>query len=223
VPAAPPVPAPLLELATLPLDPAPLPELATLLLDPAPLPEAAPLPELATLLLDPAPLPEAAPLLELATLDPAPLPEAAPLLELATLPPTPAPPPDPAMLPPDPALPSTPASLPAPAQVAAKTRLVSIVTAPFRARALPDTVVLVFRVMLASARMLPANLVSVPRVAELPICQKTLHGWAPLITMTYAPLAAVSVLPIWKMKTAPGSPWASRTSVPVSWADDMKQ
>jgi hypothetical protein len=46
-----------------------------------------------------------------------------------------------------------------------------MVTAPFRAKALPDTLVPVFRVMLARARMLPEKSVDVPSVAELPICQ----------------------------------------------------
>jgi hypothetical protein len=40
---------------------------------------------------------------------------------------------------------------------------------------------------------------------------------------TLEPLAVVSVLPIWKTQTEPGLPWASRVSVPVSWADDEKQ
>ena len=53
--------------------------------------------------------------------------------------------------------------------------LLSIVTAPFRARALPDTFAPVVRVMLVSARILPMNLVLVPRVAELPTCQNTLQ------------------------------------------------
>src|ERR1700733_4708475 len=110
-----------------------------------------------------------------------------------------------------------------PAQLAAEIWLVSIVTAPLRARALPDTLAPVVRVMLVSARMSPMNVVPVPRVAELPICQSTLHGWPPSMTLTDASAAVVSVLPIWKMKTAPGSPWASRTSAPVNWADDEKQ
>ena len=56
---------------------------------------------------------------------------------------------------------------------------VSIVTAPVSAITLPDTLTLVVTVMLASARMFPANAVPVPSVAELPTCQKTfdpLHG-----------------------------------------------
>jgi hypothetical protein len=50
-----------------------------------------------------------------------------------------------------------------------ETVFVSMVTAPFRARALPQSIVApVFSVILVSARIFPANLVSVPRVAELP-------------------------------------------------------
>src|SRR5450830_1262940 len=96
------------------------------------------------------------------------------------------------------------------------TMLVSSVTAPFRARVCPETLALVFKVMLVSARMLPASFVLVPRVAELPTCQNTLHFEPPLITTTDEPLAVVSVLPIWKTKTASGSPRALRVSVPVS-------
>ena len=61
------------------------------------------------------------------------------------------------------------------AHTLAETVLVSIVTAPFRARALPDTLAPVFRVMLVSARIFPTNVVVVPSVAELPTCQNTLQ------------------------------------------------
>jgi hypothetical protein len=73
--------------------------------------------------------------------------------------------------------------------------------------------------------MLPTKSVPVPRVAELPICQNTLQATPgpPLMTTTDASLAVVSVLPISKMKTASGLFWASRVSLPVSCADDMKQ
>ena len=74
--------------------------------------------------------------------------------------------------------------------------LESIVTAPLRAKTRPDTLALVFKVMLASASMLPWNIVPVPRVAELPTCQNTLHAEAPLLRRTDAALAVVSVLPI---------------------------
>ena len=66
----------------------------------------------------------------------------------------------------------------------------------------------VFNVMLVSARMSPTNDVVVPSVAELPTCQNTLVPWPPLITLTLALLAVMSVLPIWKMKTALGLPCA---------------
>jgi hypothetical protein len=101
-------------------------------------------------------------------------------------------------------------------QVARVTTLLSIVTAPFRARVRPSTVVLVFSVIDVKARMFPLKLVFVPRVAELPICQKTLHAWAPLMRFTLLADAVVSVLPIWKMKTALGSPCALSVTVPVS-------
>ncbi len=93
--------------------------------------------------------------------------------------------------------------------------LVSMVTAPLRARVRPSTNAPVFAVMDVRARMFPLKPVFVPRVAELPICQKTLQDWAPLIRATLLFEAVVRVEPIWKMKTAFGSPWASRVTVPV--------
>jgi hypothetical protein len=77
-----------------------------------------------------------------------------------------------------------------------ETVLESIVTEPFCARSLPSTVAPVTRVMLVSAKTFPTKLVVVPSVAELPTCQKTLHGAAPLISTTDEPLAVVRVLPI---------------------------
>ena len=84
---------------------------------------------------------------------------------------------------------------------------VSMVTAPFAARALPQPIVApVFRVMLVSARIFPTKSVPVPRVAELPTCQYTLQLSAPLITLTDELLGVVIVLPIWKMNSALGLP-----------------
>jgi hypothetical protein len=54
----------------------------------------------------------------------------------------------------------------------------------------------------------------VPSVAELPTWKYTLHGEAPLINTTDEPLAVVSVLPIWNMKTALGSPWRLASACP---------
>ena len=91
------------------------------------------------------------------------------------------------------------------------------VTAPVSARALPHTIVaLVFRVMLSRARMFPAKVVLVPRVAELPTSQNTPVLAPPLITLTVEPLAVVRVLPISKTKSASGLLCASRVSVPVN-------
>ena len=81
----------------------------------------------------------------------------------------------------------------------AVTVLLSSVTAAFRARALPFTLALVFKVMLWSARIFPANEVVVPRVAELPTCHHTPQAEAPLVSVIEELLAVVSVLPIWKM------------------------
>src|SRR5450759_48915 len=103
-----------------------------------------------------------------------------------------------------------------PAQLLTETLLLSSVTAPFRAKVRAVTFAPVFSVMLDSARIFPANDVVVPRVAELPTCQKTLHTDPLLITTTDEPLAVVSVLPILKMKTAPALPWALSVRVPVS-------
>jgi len=62
------------------------------------------------------------------------------------------------------------------------------------------------------ARMFPAKSGS-PRVAELPTCQKTLHG-LPLLAITTLPPVVVSVDAIWKIQTAAELPWASRVRVP---------
>ena len=101
--------------------------------------------------------------------------------------------------------------------------LVSSVTAPFRAKTLPDTLAPVFRVMLVSARIFPTNVVLVPSVAELPTCQNTLQRLPLLITLTDELLAVVSVLPILKTHTALALPPALRMSAPVNPADDEKQ
>jgi hypothetical protein len=91
----------------------------------------------------------------------------------------------------------------------------SSVTAPFRANNRPWTVAFVFAVIDVKARMVPRNVVPTPRVAELPTCQKTLHGCAPLISSTLLLGAVMSVDPAWKTKIALGSPWASSVSAPV--------
>ena len=101
------------------------------------------------------------------------------------------------------------------AQPEKPTSFLSIVTAPLRARTLPDTLAPVFRAMLCKARILPTNVVSVPMVAELPTCQNTLQS-TPLVTRIDELLAVVSVLTVLKMKTALALPWASNVNCPVN-------
>ena len=79
---------------------------------------------------------------------------------------------------------------------------VSSVTAPLRASALPSKFTPVVIVMDVSARMFPLNTEFVPKVAELPTCQKTLQASAPLTRTTWLPLPVVRVEAIWKMNTA---------------------
>jgi hypothetical protein len=69
--------------------------------------------------------------------------------------------------------------------------------------------------------MVPENEVVVPRVAEDPTLQNTLHGWVPLVRRTLAPLTRVRVLPISKMKIEPGLPSPSSVTVaPVATIAD---
>lgn len=93
--------------------------------------------------------------------------------------------------------------------------LVSNVTSPFLASNRPLTTTPVVAVIDVKAMMVPWKVDPVPSVAELPTCQKTLQAWAPLIRTTLLPEAVVSAEPIWKMKTALGSPCPSRVRVPV--------
>jgi hypothetical protein len=55
----------------------------------------------------------------------------------------------------------------------AVTGLLSKLTAPLRAKALPSRVAPVWSVMDCSAMTVPLKMEFVPRVAELPVCQKT--------------------------------------------------
>jgi hypothetical protein len=74
-------------------------------------------------------------------------------------------------------------------------------------------------VILAKAMMVPAKVVVVSSVAELPTCQKTLQACAPLVSRTVEPGAVMSVLPAWKMKT----PSPLSVSVPVRNSEELKQ
>jgi hypothetical protein len=79
------------------------------------------------------------------------------------------------------------------------------VTVPFRANALPSTVTLSASVMDVSAMIVPTMEEPVPRSAELPICQKTLHGLPPLMKTTELDDAVVRLEAAWKIQTEFGS------------------
>src|ERR1039458_3816992 len=83
--------------------------------------------------------------------------------------------------------------------------LVSMVTSPFRARALPHRIVAsVLIKMLVSATIFPAKAVPVLSVAELPTCQYTPLPAPAFLTTTEELDAVVRPEPIWKMKSAFG-------------------
>jgi len=96
----------------------------------------------------------------------------------------------------------------------------SRVTAPLRASARPAMVSPVCTEIDARARMLPVKAEPVPRVAELPTCQNTLQAWAPPVRTTLVAEAVMSVDGAWKMKTAFGSPPASRVSDPLTSSEE---
>jgi hypothetical protein len=92
----------------------------------------------------------------------------------------------------------------------------SSVTAPLRASARPWTTVPVVTVIDVKAMIVPVKLECVPRVAELPTCQKTLQAWAPLTTLTLLAEAVIRVEEIWNTKTAFGLPWPFKVNVPLT-------
>ena len=63
--------------------------------------------------------------------------------------------------------------------------------------------------------MVPLKVEYVPRVAELPTCQKTLAAFAPLMRTTWLLVPVVSALAIWKIKTAFALPWPLSVRTPL--------
>ena len=88
------------------------------------------------------------------------------------------------------------------------------------AKSLPSTVVPPLSVIEVLASIFPINLIPVPavvpKVAELPTCQKTLQDWAWPVRTILLLSAIVSVEPAWNIKTAFGSPPPSSVRVPVT-------
>ncbi len=70
------------------------------------------------------------------------------------------------------------------AHVGAVMTLSSRVTAPFRANTRPLTFAPVSKVIEVRAKIEPLKRLVVPRVAELPTCQKTWQAWAPFSRTT---------------------------------------
>jgi hypothetical protein len=79
--------------------------------------------------------------------------------------------------------------------------LVSSCTAALLANVRPSTNVPVFTVIDVRAKIVPRKVEPVSSVAELPTCQKTLHGLAPLMRFTELPVAVMSVEGAWKIQT----------------------
>lgn len=96
---------------------------------------------------------------------------------------------------------------------------VSIVTEALRARARPNSVAELSRVIEAKAINVPRMVDPVPSVAELPICQKMRHvaaaGSGLLMMLTLLAEPVMSVEAVLKIHTASGSFCASRVSVLV--------
>ncbi len=99
--------------------------------------------------------------------------------------------------------------------------LLSSVTAPTCASALPSSDTPVVIVIEAYAIIVPLKTEVVPRVAELPTTQKMLLAWAPPVSMIWLPVRVVRVDAIWKTQTALEFPCASRVRPPVTASDDV--
>jgi hypothetical protein len=98
--------------------------------------------------------------------------------------------------------------------------LESNVTAPVSAKALPFSTAPVAIETDAWARMVPLKVEYVPRVAELPTCQKMLAAVTPPVRTTLLPVPVVSELATWKMKTLFAEPLSVR--VPVMPKEDVE-
>ena len=93
--------------------------------------------------------------------------------------------------------------------------LLSRVTAAVEASRRPVTVAPVCAVTEARASTVPTKVELVPRVAELPTCQKTLQEAWEVVNLTTLREPVIRVLEAWKMNTAFGFVRLSSVSVPV--------
>ena len=95
-----------------------------------------------------------------------------------------------------------------------------MVTAPVLANPLPSSVAPVLKVIDCMAITVPLKTEVVPKVAELPTCQKILEANAPPLRITLRPDVVVRVVAIWMMKTAFALPLASKVKSPDDIARD---
>ncbi len=95
-----------------------------------------------------------------------------------------------------------------------------IVTDAPRAKIPPTTVASALAVIETAARMFPTKSQPGPRVALVPIFQKTLAGCPPPMISTVDPIAVVRVLPIWKYHASSALPVPSRVKTPLNCADE---
>jgi len=98
--------------------------------------------------------------------------------------------------------------------------LPAIVTAPFLANALPSSVAPVLNVMDCITKTVPLKTEVVPKVAELPTCQKMLEANAPPVRITLRPDVVVSEDAIFIIKTAFEIPFASKVRSPDDTASE---
>ena len=98
--------------------------------------------------------------------------------------------------------------------------LLAIVTEPILANPLPLSVAPVLKVMDCIAITVPLKTEVVPKVAELPTCQKILDANAPPLRITLRPGVVVSVDAICIMKTAFAFPFASKVRSPDDIANE---
>ena len=92
------------------------------------------------------------------------------------------------------------------------------VTAPFRARSASNVPPVPDTEMDVKATTVPKKVLVAPKVADVPICQKTLPACAPLVRATTAEAAVVKVVAIWNTNLALGFPPALSVRVPVAKA-----
>jgi hypothetical protein len=105
--------------------------------------------------------------------------------------------------------------------VSTLTMLLSRVTVAPNAKTPPLDTASVLSVTEVAARIFPWNTLPVPKVAELPTCQNTLHANPPPVSTTLDPDAVIREDPIWKYHASLAEPVPARVKVPVTAAEEL--